>query len=171
MNIPEKLINFRVFENGADQLGLADVTLPNLEAMTATIKGAGLAGEIDTPVLGHYGSQTAEFNWRTLDVPLVHFAAPHSFLFDLREANQVKDTGTGEYIVQGIKVVMRGVPKNTELGKADVDTASESKTTIEVDYIKITIDGKEVLELDKYNYICKVEGKDYLKDVSTVLGI
>lgn len=171
MLIPEKLINFRVFENGADQLGLADVTLPTLEAITNTIKGAGLAGEIDSPVLGHIGSAKLELNWRTLDVPAAHFAAPKSFLFDIREANQVKDTGTGEYVIQGIKVVVRGAPTTAALGKGDMGTTSDTKTTIEVDYIKVTIDGKEVLEADKYNYIFKVEGKDYLKDVATALGL
>lgn len=169
--IPEKLINFLIYEDGANLVGTADVTLPDLEAMTETIKGAGLAGEISSPVLGHYGSQTMEINWRTLDVPAIHLAAPRSFLFDLREANQVKDSSSGEYIVQGVKVVVRGVPKNTGLGKADVGTGSGTKTTLEVDYIKITIDGKDVAEIDKYNYKAVVEGKDYLKDVATVLGV
>lgn len=66
MNVPEKLINFRVYNESEDLLGLADVTLPSFESMTETIKGAGLAGEIDSPVLGHYGSMEVEFNWRTL---------------------------------------------------------------------------------------------------------
>lgn len=34
MNVPEKLINFRVYNEGNDQLGVADVTLPNFESMT-----------------------------------------------------------------------------------------------------------------------------------------
>ena len=74
-------------------------------------------------------------------------------------------------MIQGIKVVVRGVPTTAALGKGDMGTTSDTKTTIEVDYIKVTINGKEVLEADKYNYIFKVEGKDYLKDVATALGL
>ena len=96
MNVPEKLINFRVYNEGNDQLGVADVTLPNFESMTETIKGAGLAGEIDSPVLGHYGSMEAEFNWRTLYENNLSFVAPKAFTFDLRGANQVKDSESGE---------------------------------------------------------------------------
>ena len=35
--VPEKLINFRVYENGVDLLGLADVQLPSLEYMSETV--------------------------------------------------------------------------------------------------------------------------------------
>ncbi len=45
MKVPEKLINFRVYEDGDDLVGVADVTLPTLDAMTETVKGAGIAGE------------------------------------------------------------------------------------------------------------------------------
>ena len=171
MNVPEKLINFRVYNEGADLLGVADITLPTLESMTETIKGAGLAGEIDSPVLGHYGSQTVELNWRTLYKPNVLLAAPKAVTLDMRGANQVKDSESGSYVVQPVKVVVRGVPKSTELGKLDVGTGSESKNTLEVDYIKVTIDGADVLELDKYNYICKVDGTDYLSEVREALGM
>lgn len=171
MNVPEKLINFRVYNEGNDQLGVADVTLPNFESMTETIKGAGLAGEIDSPVLGHYGSMEVEFNWRTLYENNLSFVAPKSFTFDLRGANQVKDSGTGDYIVQAVKCVIRCVPKNSETGKLDVGTLSDTKNTFEVDYIKISIDGKERVELDKYNYICKIDGVDYLSKVREALGL
>ena len=41
--VPEKLINYKVYLDGSDMVGLADVELPNFEAMTETIKGAGIA--------------------------------------------------------------------------------------------------------------------------------
>lgn len=56
MRVPEKLINFKVYKDKTDFIGLADVTLPTLESMTETVSGAGIAGEVDSPTLGHYGS-------------------------------------------------------------------------------------------------------------------
>jgi phage tail tube protein FII len=38
-------------------------------------------------------------------------------------------------------------------------------------YISVSIDGKKVLEIDKFNYICIIDGEDYLKDVRKALGI
>lgn len=171
MNVPEKLINFRVYQNGSDLIGIADVTLPNLEAMTETVKGAGIAGEIDSPVLGHYSSMELELNWRTLEKPNVLLASPKGVQLDLRGAQQVYDSSAAAYVVRPVKVVVSGVPKTTELGKLDVGTTSDTKNTIEVNYIKITIDGEDVLELDKFNYICSIGGTDYLADVREALGL
>ena len=72
MNVPEKLINFRVYNNGADLVGSADVTLPKLNAMTQTVKGAGIAGEIDSPVLGHYSST----KWKSISGPSTRILLP-----------------------------------------------------------------------------------------------
>ena len=64
--IPERLINFRCYRNGNDLLGVATVTLPQFQAMTDTVSGAGIAGEVETPVLGHYSSITATVSFRTI---------------------------------------------------------------------------------------------------------
>lgn len=50
-NIPEKLIDFRCYSDGTDLLGMVDVTLPKVDLMSETVKGAGIAGEIDTQEL------------------------------------------------------------------------------------------------------------------------
>ena len=83
-NVPENLINFRVYEDGGAFLGISDVTLPKLSAMTQTIKGAGLAGELEAPTRGHYGSCEAELNWRTIEKDLLHLAANKALSLDLR---------------------------------------------------------------------------------------
>lgn len=171
MNVPEKLINFRVYQDGDDLIGIADVTLPTLESMTETVKGAGIAGEIDSPVLGHYSSMELELNWRTIEDTNVLLASPKGVQLDLRGAQQVYDSSAATYVVVPVKVVVSGVPKSTELGKLDVGTTSDTKNTIEVNYIKITIDGSEVLEVDKFNYICSIGGADYLSEVREALGL
>ena len=77
MKVPEKLINYRVYKDSTDYIGLADVTLPTLEAMTETVSGAGIAGEVDSPTLGHYGSMETVLNWRTLEKTNMGLAAPN----------------------------------------------------------------------------------------------
>jgi P2 family phage contractile tail tube protein len=161
MKVPEKLINFRVYQNGNDMVGVADVELPSLEAMTETVKGAGLAGEIDSPVLGHYSSMELTLNWRTLEKNNVCLASPDGVSLDLRGAQQVYDSNVSKYVVRPVKCVIRGMPKKTELGKLDVGATTDTSNVIETTYIKITIDGETVLELDKYNYICNIGGFDF----------
>ena len=63
--IPEKTIAFNVYRDGTVLMGVATVELPQLQAMTETISGAGIAGEIDSPTLGHFQSMTAKLSFRT----------------------------------------------------------------------------------------------------------
>ncbi|TEB13363.1 phage major tail tube protein [Pelotomaculum propionicicum] len=169
--VPEKLINFRVYEGGADLIGIADVELPSIEALSETVKGAGIAGEVDSPVLGHFGSMSVKINWRTVTKPTVSLAQQKGHSLDLRGAIQVLNAGKGEYKVVPLKVVVRGIPKKTELGKMDVGAKTDSSNELEVVYIKVLLDGKKLLEIDKYNYICVINGEDYLADVRDALGI
>lgn len=171
MNVPEKLINFRVYNNGADLVGSADVTLPKLNAMTQTVKGAGIAGEIDSPVLGHYSSTEVEINFRTIDKDSINLDSPKGHHLDIRGAQQVYDSSTGEYVVKKLKLVVRGVPKTDDLGKLDVGATTDTKLTLECDYVKLSIDGETQIELDKYNYIANIGGVDYLADVRDALGL
>jgi P2 family phage contractile tail tube protein len=169
--VPEKVINFRVYEDGADLLGVADVELPSIEAMSETVKGAGIAGEVESPVLGHFGKMSLKINWRTVTKPTVHLAQQKVHNLDFRGAIQVLNAGAGEYRVAPLKVVTRCLPKKTELGKLDVGAKSDASNEFEVIYIKVTLDGKKLLEIDKYNYICEIGGVDYLKEVREALGI
>ena len=171
MKVPEKLINFRVYKDSTDYIGLADVTLPRLEAMTETVSGAGIAGEIDSPTLGHYGSMETVLNWRTLEKNNLALAAPTGVQLDLRGAQQVYDSGTGKYVVRPVKIAIMGVPKNTELGKLEPGTTTDTANTIETTYLKVDVDGETVLEVDKYNSICNIDGEDFMADVREALGL
>lgn len=169
--VPEKLINFRVYEDGRDLLGVADVQLPSIEPMTDTVKGAGIAGEVDSPVLGHFGSMTLTLNWRTVTKPTIHLAAQKAHSLDLRGAIQTFVASVGEYRAVPLKVKVRAIPKKTDLGKLDVGAGSDASNEFEVTYLKIILDGETLAEIDKYNYICIINKVDYLLQVRIALGI
>ena len=169
-NIPEKLINFAVYLEGDERLGIADVTLPKLQAMTETVKGAGIAGEIDSPTLGHWQSMTLGINWRTLDRPGVSIGMQKIHQLDIRAANQVFETTAGRYSAQAVKLVVKAIPKMLDFGKLDVGATSGTATEHELTYMKLTIDGNDIMEIDKYNYICVINGEDYLAEVRSALG-
>jgi P2 family phage contractile tail tube protein len=170
-NIPEVLSNFRVYAEAADMLGIADVELPTLEAMTADVMGAGVAGKIETPIVGHYDSMQVGLTWRTVTQNVYTLAAPIAHQLDLRGSIQVYDPASGEHDNVPCKVVVKSMPKSTELGKLEVGEQMDTKTEFEIFYIKITHGEDEVLEIDKLNFICKIGDTDYLEKVRTNLGL
>ena len=169
--IPQTLVNFRVYLDGRDLLGVADVELPELEAVTEEIKGAGLAGVVDTPITGHMAAMTLSLSWRTITGNVITLAQIKAHQLDLRGSVQVYDTASGEYKTQAVKAVVKAIPKKTSLGKLDSGKAMETKNEFEVVYLKLSIEDSEVMEIDKLNYICKIDGVDYLEQVRGDLGL
>lgn len=169
--VPEKLIGYTVYKDGSIPLGTADITLPTIEALTETVRGAGIAGEIDSPTIGHYGSMTVSLNWRTITSEVIKLHAPVSHALDFRGAQQVHNPATGRYSSQGVKVTVKAVPKSGDIGKFDAGTTTDTTNELEVTYIKIVLDGKTVLEIDKYNFVCVIDGVDYLAQVRAQLGL
>ncbi|MDR1510428.1 MAG: phage major tail tube protein, partial [Synergistaceae bacterium] len=150
--------------------GIAEVTLPNFEAMTETTSGAGIAGEIEMPVLGHIGSMTVEISWRTMTADATKLLKQEGQYLDMRGSIEQYNERTGDLSSFPMKVTVFGVPKNLNLGNLNVGTGSDTSTELECTYIKVTLDGREVIEFDRFNYIYRVHGKDYLASVRRDLG-
>lgn len=67
-NIPTKINNYNVYNAGDKLLGVGDeLTLPDFEATSETVSGAGILGEIDDPTIGYFGNMQLEIPFRTLD--------------------------------------------------------------------------------------------------------
>ncbi|OBZ08047.1 phage major tail tube protein [Bacillus sp. FJAT-26390] len=170
MKIPEKITGYSVYLDGSTYLGVADVELPSLEALTETIKGAGIAGEVDSPTIGHYGSMGCSLNWRTIDPSAIKLAAPKMHAIDFRAAQQTLDSAAGSYGSSPTKVSVRAIPKSLSLGKFEVGATTDTSNEFEVTYIKILVNGKTLLEIDKFNSICIIDGVDYLAAERAALG-
>lgn len=170
--IPDKLINAKIYNSGKSELmGTADAELPSLEYMTESISGLGLAGEMETPVIGHFKSLPFKFKWNTTNELALTLLQTQTHHLDVHASIQRYDTGTGEMISQPLKVVLRGLPKKVGLGKLEPGKKMDSETELECSYIKMWINGEVVLEIDKFNFICSVMGTDMLAGVRKDLGM
>ena len=168
--IPDRLIGFRLYK-GADFIATADVELPNIEYMTETLSGAGIAGEIEMPAIGQIGSMSTTINFRTQTNAQIDFLEPRGEMIDVRGSLQQYDSGTGRIVTVPVKVTMNVLPKTAALGKFEVNSTTDSSSELEVTYLKMFINNKEVLEIDKTNYIYKVNGVDYLEEIRQQLGM
>ena len=48
---PEQTVAYRVYHKGSDFLGIATIELPQVQQMTETLSGSGIAGEIENPTM------------------------------------------------------------------------------------------------------------------------
>lgn len=165
--IPEMINNFNVYNAGNALIGLSDeVALAELSALTETLSGPGVLGEIEVNAIGHFGSMEQEIPFRILEEDIFSLANPLETLeLTLRASEQSTVKSTGNISFKGMRVVFRGKVKNFVPGKVKAGTQMGASVTLEVHYILIEIDGARKLELDKLNEVYKVNDVDLLAEV------
>jgi P2 family phage contractile tail tube protein len=166
-NIPEVINDFNVYNNGNKFIGISGShTLPNFDAVTETMSGAGVLGEYETGVVGNYSSMEQELAFRTLENDMFNLmdpTQPVDITFRASQQSTVKSSGALDYV--SMRIVERGRFKSFEPGKIERGKQMEAKLKFELFYILIEIDGNTVIEYDKLNSVFTVNGKDLLEKV------
>ena len=156
----DKLIDFAIFSSGRELYGYADVTLPDIEFISDTIKGAGIAGEVDLGVLGQTKAMNMSIKWNTIDKDVTDLASQKVHDIEIRGAQQLYDSAKGELVPEAVSVYAKVMPKKIGLGKFEQASKTDTSTEFEIVYFKITVGGKTRTEIDKFNYVCVINGVD-----------
>lgn len=156
---------FRTFIEGVIFLGTSKVTLPKLDFLTETETGDAILGETEVVALGQTKVIKVPIELSHLDEKGFALLNPKGVNLTFRGAKQ------GEFGVVPYKVCIKGKLTSMELG--DFETAKKMGSKIEVitDYLSVDINGINVLELDKRNYVYKVNGIDMLAELKIALAI
>lgn len=93
--VDQAVINFACYEDAKDFLGLASVTLPDVDFIVATVSGAGIAGNVEAPIIGHMNAMTAQLKFRTFSAESLKLLEPREHNIDLRAPQQVYDPIAG----------------------------------------------------------------------------
>ena len=165
--IPQVLHAFNIYDKGNVARGISrDVGLPNFEAMTETVSGPGIAGEIEAPILGFFNSMELELPWAVIYgdfYKTLEFQKNAELM--LRGSVQVENRSNGALEETACRLVFRGKTKKVELGNATQGGKNENKTTYEITYLKLEEAGETKVELDKENFVFNVNGTDLLAEV------
>lgn len=165
--LPTVINNFNTYKNGSQLIGISgEVKLPEFENVTAEVSGAGILGSFEENVIGMFNSMEMEIPFRILDDDIFSFMDPTKTVdLTLRASQQLTETGTGEIDYRGMRVVIRGKQKKFDAGKVKQGEQMDASVTLEIIYLLIEIDGESKIELDKLNFVYKVNGKDILAKV------
>ena len=167
--IPTKINKYNVYNAGNRLLGMGDeMDLPEFEASTETVSGAGILGEIDDPTVGYFGNQEMEIPFRVLDPEAVEMLdMTKAVQLEIRGAQQTTNA-EGDIEFRAIRVVVRGRANKFTPGKMQAGNPMETSVTLSILYILIELDEKPVLELDKLNEVYKVGGVDVLAAIKAM---
>ena len=167
---PESIVDFEVYEDSVNFVGIAQVTLPNINYLTQDITGAGISGTVEAVLIGMIDKMNATFNFRSATEAAVKLLKPEKHLLDLRVAEQHWDSVGTQRTIQADKYILGVIPKNFTPGDIGPATTSNANGEYSVYYYAAYKDGKQIWEIDQFNYICKIGGVDYMADVRKALG-
>ncbi len=169
MALPKKLKYLNLFNDGNSYLGLvSSLTLPKLTRKLQNYRGGGMSGSVAVDFGLDDDALTLEWSIGGLDELVLQQWGSTSDI-PLRFAGSLQRDDTGD--VSAVEVMMRGRHKEFDFGKYKQGEDTETKVTTQCTYFKLTIDGKELIEIDTVNMVEVVNGVDRLAEHRTALGL
>ncbi|MEG1513804.1 MAG: phage major tail tube protein [Clostridia bacterium] len=167
---PEAYIDFEVYEDSVNFVGISKATMPDIAFLTQTMTGAGIAGNVDAVLTGMTEAMNLKLEFRSPNGAAVSLMKPVKHNIELRIAEQHWDTVAVAKTIAADKYVMVVMPKKLSVGSIAPASAADSSGEYSVYYYAGYKDGKVIWEIDPFNYICAIDGVDYMSDVREALG-
>jgi P2 family phage contractile tail tube protein len=172
MALPRKLKYLNMFNDGLSYMGVVEsVTLPKLTRKLEKYRGGGMPGSVSID-LG-LDDDALSLEWTLGGLPDValwaQYASPGADSVPLRFTGSFQREDTGA--ISAVEVVMRGRHKEYDGGENKQGESGTTKISTECSYYQLTIDGKEVIEIDVVNMVMKVDGVDRLAEHRRAIGL
>lgn len=169
MAMPHLLKNFLVFNEGRACVGEVDeLKLPKLSRKMEKFRAGGMDGEVEVDL----GQEALE-----IEQVLSGFSLESYKQYGVTSASGVMLRYAGAYqrddtaAVQAVEVVVRGRHKEIDPGSGKSGDGGKTTVKSTLTYYKLTVDGKEVVEIDLLAFIFKVDGKDMLEAQRKAIGL
>jgi len=168
----EQNVAFMVYWQGKTFLGMAKLDLPEIQYITETLNGAGLAGEIESPVIGLTQSMSCTFNFLSAThPPFASLDWTLQPLFECKSALQVVDESSGIRKSVPYHINMLARPKTFSLGGLEQGKKHDNSEELEITRLEVLLDGEEQLLIDKINFIHRVKGNDLPAAIRVQMGL
>lgn len=163
-------VDFAVYEDSNEFIGIANVQLPDKNQKVITINGSGIGGDVEVPMVGHYDAMALTLAFRNYTSKLAKLREHRRHQIELRLAQEYEDPEHGTIGIDSIKHVFIGVPKSASGGSVAPAASSDGNVVLAVRYWATFIEGVKVDEIDQLNRIDVVNGTDYNAAVRKALG-
>lgn len=169
MGLPSKLKNMNLFIDGENYVGMIpEVSIPKLGRKMEGYR----AGGLDAELMIDMGGEPIEFEWTAggvIEQVYGQFGLPTIDGAQLRWAGAYQDDSSAQW--KSVEITVRGRHQEIDpgTGKPGEDTAEKIKTVCA--YYRLTIDGRDVIEIDVLNMVFAVNGVDRHAEMRAILGI
>lgn len=166
----KQITNANVYIEGNSFLGKTEeIKLPEVVVSMTEHKALGMVGKIELP--SGLDKMESTMKWNSLYPEVLKMAA-NPFKSVSLQARASMETYTGAGRTEEVPVVcyMTGTFKKFPLGMYKQHDNVEAETSMTVTYIRLTVDGKDIVEVDTLANIYKVNGVDLLAQFRSNIG-
>ncbi|CAE1142825.1 phage major tail tube protein [Serratia sp. Tan611] len=169
MALPKKLKYLNLFNDGFNYMGVvSSLTLPKLTRKLEKYRGGGMNGAASVDFGLDDDALVVEWTMGGIDeLVLKQWGQVDAVPLRFTGSFQRDDSGD----VSALEVVMRGRHKEIDSGDFKQGEDTETKVSTDCTYFKLSIDGKELIEIDTVNMIEKVDGVDRLAAHRKAIGL
>ena len=166
-------IDFAVYDTAFDEefVGMASVTLPDKNQKVIPINGAGIGGDVEVPINGHYDAMTLVLEFHNYSPRVARLREHRRQTIELRIAQQNEDRIAGQVVTDAVKHVFVGIPKSASGGTVAPASPGNMNVAMSVRYWGTFVNGKLLDEIDQLNRIDIINGIDYNAPVRKALGM
>ena len=142
--IPTGIADAEIYIDGSNSLaGIAEVELPNVEFSTVTAEQIGMNAEYEAALLGHFKKLECKIKMDSINDSMLGLNNGDSLMVEAK----------------ALDATISGIIKKIDGIKIKSGAKIESNFELSVNYYKLTIGGRTVVELDVFNRISNVNGK------------
>ncbi|MCF2135166.1 phage major tail tube protein [Mycetohabitans rhizoxinica] len=169
MGMPRKLKGFNLFHNGTNFVGqVEEITLPKLKRKMEPWQGSGMSG----PVKIDFGNEEIQLEWTCgglmVEVLEQYGAMQHDGVL-LRFAGGYQREDSTDY--DSVEIVVKGRHEEIDFGSAKAKEDTQFKVTTNASYYKLSVNGRELIELDFINMAERINGIDLASGLSQAIGL
>lgn len=167
-----QIVNANIYLNGESMLGRAEeIKVPDIQVVAGEYKGLGMVGKIELPT--GFDKLEGEIKWKSFYEDVMgSISNPfQAVALQCRSSVEIYDA-TGRVqekaLVTHLQVMFK---KPGSGGTYKQHERVEWPSTFACHYIKQTLDGLDILELDYFANIAKINGEDMLANYRANLGV
>ena len=173
VKLPNVLKDANVYIDGQDFLGKGEIEIPKVAHKAVEYQTMGMSGSVELPLPGITEKMEGKIKFKSYDKNAAKRLYDGSIAFQVEAWGSVQEynSATARMDEFPAKVVMRAFFKEVDLSPWKQGQEEAGEATYSAVYFKLEINGEEVVEIDPFAYIYKVNGKDLLEQTKANIGL
>lgn len=171
MIYPNGHIDYLMYKNGGALIGVGKITMPPIRYKTVTATGAGLMGDATIPLAGMIEAMTVNIDFTSVTDAAVELGTNEWHDVAVYVAEQYFDSVNRVEEKEPLRFEMSIRPIETSHGTIATASAADASGSYSVCKYTVYKDGQKVVDIDQFNQVHMVNGKDCAADVRKCLGM